>query len=393
MDRTDRLRRIIARARQLPLYQSRLEDLAPEDVTADDLSALPLIDRTALTSVFEADPTGGFLAQAADQGIQMHLTPAPGMGRMPEFLTQADARLQAASIVNHLDRCGIRAGDRCLVVFSYHMLAGGWLFHEGLLARGCTVLALGPGETQTAVDIASRYGFDVLVSNPSFAQKLGEAGGRFRSLIAAGEPFTAVPGYRDRVETAIGGHAYDAYGLSETGVIAAETSAQDGLHPLRDAAILEVIDPNTLEPVAVGEKGELVVTSLTREAMPILRYRTGDLTLRGDHEGELLLPRGVFGRTDAMVKAKGVKLYPKELLFLLAGTPGVAFRHHQLVLERDASGADVVRLRIQAEAGATVAVQDLGERLKRATGIRFDDIVVAPSVEGDLVVDRRFETS
>ena len=391
MDRNERLRRIVERAKTLPLYRERLAGVSADDVSVDDLRALPTIDRNDLTARFGVDPTGGFLAESAGRGIQMHLTPSPDVGRMPEFLSADDADAQARSIATHLERCGVQPGDRCLVVFSYHMLAGGWLFHEGLMRRGCTVLALGPGDTENAVEIADAYDFDVLVANPSYAQKLGEAGARFRTLIAAGEPFTAVPGYRERVEAALGGKAYDAYGLSETGVVAAETTAQDGLHPLDDAAVLEVIDPQTGAAVEPGQKGELVITSLTRTTMPILRFRTGDLTLRGEVEGRLVLPRGVFGRTDSMVKAKGVKLYPKELLFLLAGTRGVAFRNYQLVLDRDASGADVVRLRIQRQPGGTVDVEDLQARLRRATGIGINEIVVEDSVDGDMVVDHRFD--
>lgn len=391
MDRTERLRRIVARAKTLPLYRDRLADVDPSDVSVEDLGALPTIERSDLTQQFERQPTGGFLDAVPGAGVQMHLTPSPAVGRMPEFLSVHDSDAQADSIATHLARCGVEPGDRCLVVFSYHMLAGGWLFHEGLLKRGCTVLALGPGDTESAIEIAATYDFDVLVSNPSYAQKLGEAGARFRTLIAAGEPFTAVPGYRERVEKALGGRAYDAYGLSETGVVAAETSAQDGLHPLEDAAVLEVIDPQTGARSEPGDKGELVITSLTRTTMPILRFRTGDLTLTGEADGRLVLPRGVFGRTDTMVKVKGVKLYPKELLFLLAGTGGVAFRNYQLVLERDEQGADRVRLRVQRKPGATVDVGDLQARLRRATGIGMNEIVVEDEVDGDLVADRRFD--
>ena len=130
------------------------------------------------------------------------------------------------------------------------------------------------------VDIADTYGFNVLVSNPSFARKIGEAGGRFETLLAAGEPFTAVPGYRDTLEQLLQCQAYDAYGLSETGVVAAETNSKDGLHVWEAACVVEVLEPNTSNAVNDGEKGELVVTSLTREGMPILRFRTGDLTLK-----------------------------------------------------------------------------------------------------------------
>jgi len=360
-----------------------LRGVNPQDLHEGDLSALPFVTREELVAHFQAHgPHGGFLA---DDVAQLHLTPAPDIGRMPEYLTGRDLAWQAEASAAQLSRCGVGAGDRCLVVFSYHMLAGGWLFHEGLLRLGATVLALGPADAGTVVEVARTYGFSVLVANPSFARKIGEAGGRFETLLAAGEPFSAVPGYREEVEAALGCTAYDAYGLSETGIVAAETTAQDGLHPVDEACILEVVDPVTLAPTPEGEKGEVVLTSLTREGMPMLRFRTGDLTLKGP-EGRL--PRGVFGRTDSMVKVKGVKVYPRELLFLLAGTPGVNFRAYQLVLTRDPDGTDRVTLRLEGD--PSTDTHELGERIRRALGVSMNEIRVEASVTGDVVVDERF---
>lgn len=391
MDATARLRQVLARARTLPLYRERLAEVRPEDVHADDLSALPTTTRDDLTAAFRQRPDGGFLR---DDVVQMHLTPAPELGRMPEFLTANDLRWQAEAAAAHLRAAGVRPGDRALVVFSYHQVAGGWLFHEGLTRLGAMVLALGPGDAAHAAEVGERYAFNVLVANPSFAARIGEAGGRFERLIAAGEPFTAVPGYRERVERALGGcTALDAYGLSETGVVAGERAARDGLRPVPGAALLEVLDPDGSEPVAEGEKGELVVTSLTHEAMPMVRFRTGDLTLLGRAEdGSMLLPRGVFGRTDSMVKLKGIKVYPKELLFLLAGTPGVRFRRYQLRLARRPDGTDHATLRVEAdpEAGAPVDREALAERVRHAIGVRVDALEVVDAVEGPVLVDERF---
>ena len=386
MDRTKRLQHIVSRAKTLPFYRDRLTDVDLSSITADDVSALPFITRDDLVEHFKAHPPhGGFLT---DGVVQMHLTPAPDIGRMPEYLTKNDIEWQAEAVAEGLRRCGLSSKDRCLVVFSYHMLAGGWLFHEGLAKLEAKVLALGPADAETVVDVADTYGFNVLVSNPSFARKIGEAGGRFETLLAAGEPFTAVPGYREGLEQLLTCQAFDAYGLSETGVLAAETSGKDGLHVWEAACVLEVLEPRTLQPVEGGEKGELVVTSLTREGMPVLRFRTGDLTLKNTQEGLLTLPRGVFGRTDAMVKVKGVKVYPKELLFLLAGTDGLNFRHYQLVLQRGEGGTDRAVLRVEGD--PTTDIQALTKRIRSALGVGMNEIRVEEKVEGDLVVDERF---
>ncbi len=391
MDATARLRHIVERARDLPLYRERLRAVAAADVRPDDLSALAPVTRDELTEQFRGRADGGFLREDV---VQMHLTPAPELGRMPEFLTANDVRWQADAAAAQLRAAGVRAGDRAMVVFSYHMVAGGWLFHEGLTRLGALVLPLGPGDADQAAEIAERHGLNVLVSNPSFARRIGEAGGRFERLIAAGEPFTAVPGLRRAVERALGDCvALDAYGLSETGVVAAESEAQDGLWPVHEAALLEVLDPDGCDPVADGEKGELVITSLTHEAMPMLRFRTGDLTLKGSVDDRLHLPRGVFGRTDAMVKLKGIKVYPKELLFLLAGTPGVRFRAYQLRLRSNPDGTDHATLRVEADPEASVPadVGALGTRLRSALGVRLDAIEVLPEVRGPLLTDERYD--
>ncbi len=385
MDRNKRLQHILTKAKELDFYKERLKNIDIETISVDNISALPFTSRADFMEQFEKDPTAGFMN---DDIIQMHLTPSPG-GRMPEFLTNNDINWQAEAVVEQLKRCDITSDDRCLVVFSYHMLAGGWLFHEGLNKLGVVTLALGPSDAAQVVEIAKSYNFNVLVANPSFARKLGEAGAKFEKLIAAGEPFTAVPGYREQLETALSCKAYDAYGLSETGLVAAETSAQDGLHIVEQACILEVLDTQSLMPVADGEKGELVITSLSREGMPILRFRTGDLTLKDTKDGKLYLPRGVFGRTDSMLKIKGVKFYPKELLFILASVEGLNFRNYQIVVSSREDGTDTVKLIIEGDA-TKVNIDKLAKTLRVATGIGMNEIVLLEEFSGELVIDNRF---
>lgn len=157
-----------------------------------------------------------------------------------------------------------------------------------------------------------------------------------------------MPGFRERVEEALGGVALDAYGTSELGIVAGERPEKDGLWEIPEMAVLEVLDPETLRPVADGEKGELVVTALSRTLMPMVRFRTGDLAVAERREGLTVLPRGVFGRTDQMVKVKGVKLYPTELAPVLAGF-GLDPKGFQVVVERKLEGTDKLVLRLKAE--------------------------------------------
>jgi phenylacetate-CoA ligase len=187
------------------------------------------------------------------------------------------------------------------------------------------------------------------------------------------------------VEAALGGVALDAYGTSELGIVAGERLEKDGLWEIPEMAILEVLDPETLRPVADGEKGELVVTALSRTLMPMVRFRTGDLAIALRREGLTVLPRGVFGRTDTMVKVKGVKLYPTELAPILAGF-GLDPRGFQVVVERKLEGTDKLILRLKAEK----VPPGLPEAIAKATGLRVDEVELTGELEGGLVVDRRF---
>ncbi|WP_287371356.1 AMP-binding protein [Oceanithermus sp.] len=378
MNRTERLQAVIAAAKDHPLYAERLAGADPGAFTPEDLAQVEPVTRDDWVAFLKEHP------RPPEGTALVHLTPSPLLGWMPEYLTAGDLEAQAEALGAYFRRLGL-AGKRVIVAFSYHVFAGGWLFHEALVRAGATVFPHGPGEAARIAEIAGKFGFDALVSNPSFALKIAEAGGRFELLLAGGEPFTSVPGYRERVERAIGGRALDAYGTSELGIVAAETMDQDGLWEIPEMAVLEVLDPQTLEPAADGERGELVVTALSRTLMPMIRFRTGDLAIAERTAEGLRLPRGVFGRTDTMVKVKGVKLYPTELAPILAGF-GLDPRGFQVVVETKEGGTDALVLRVKAAA----VPEGLADAVRRATGLRVDRIEAAGEIEGGLVVDRRF---
>jgi phenylacetate-CoA ligase len=378
MERLSRLRTVLEAAKDHPVYREKLKDLDPKKVTLEDLKDLPLTTREEWVAFLKENP------RPPEGASLMHLTPSPQLGWMPEYLSQEDLRYQAEALAQHYKRLGL-VGKKVLVAFSYHVFAGGWLFHQALWRAGNLVFPHGPGEAARIAELSRVYGFDVLVTNPSFALKVGQAGGRFPLLLAGGEPFTSVPGFREGVEAALGGVALDAYGTSELGIVAGERMEKDGLWEIPEMAVLEVLDPETLRPVADGEKGELVVTALSRTLMPMVRFRTGDLAIALRREGLTVLPRGVFGRTDAMVKVKGVKLYPTELSPILAGF-GLDPRGFQVVVERKLEGTDKLILRLKAER----VPPGLMEAIAKATGLRVDEVELVEALEGGLVQDRRF---
>ncbi len=379
MDRIQRLREVVAAAQKHPVYAQKLNGVDVREITPETLFRLPLTTRQEWLAHIQAYP------KPPQGAALMHLTPSPAIGWMPEYLSADDIQYQAEALALQMRRLGV-AGKKALVAFGYHIFAGGWLFHEALQRAGAMVLPHGPGEAERIAQLQQQYGFEVLVCNPSFAMKIAQAGGRFELLMAGGEPFTSVPGYREKLEQAIGGIAVDAYGTSELGVVAGESLNKDGLWEIPEMAIIEILDPETSEPTPDGQKGEMVVTSLSRTLMPMIRFRTGDLAVVARQDGGVCLPRGVIGRTDLMVKVKGVKLYPTELAPLLMAFGIDPRGGAQLVVETKEGGTDKLTLRIKAE---TVPPQ-LGPALQQATGIRLDDVQADPALEGPPLVDKRY---
>lgn len=378
MDRTQRLRSVITAAQQHPVYAHKLSGMEVTEITPETIARLPLTTRQEWLAHIQASP------KPPQGAVLMHLTPSPAIGWMPEYLSAEDVEYQAQALAGQMRRLGV-TGKKAVVAFGYHIFAGGWLFHEALQRAGAMVLPHGPGEAERIVQLQQQYGFEVLVCNPSFAMKIAQAGGKFELLMAGGEPFTSVPGYREKLEQALGGLAVDAYGTSELGVVAGESLAKNGLWEIPEMAIIEILDPETLQPTPDGEKGEMVVTALSRTLMPMIRFRTGDLALVARKDGHICLPRGVIGRTDLMVKVKGVKLYPTELAPLLMAFGIDPRSGAQLVVETKEGGTDKLTLRIKAEA----VPPQLGPALQQATGIRLDDIQADPTLEGPPLVDKR----
>lgn len=380
MDRTQRLRTVLAAASEHPIYAQKLKGLDLSSITPDTLAQIPPVTRQEWIGYIQANPL------PPEGSTLMHLTPSPALGWMPEYLSAEDVEYQADALAAHMKALGM-AGKRVLVAFSYHVFAGGWLFHEAMQRAGALVLPHGPGEAERIAQLAQTYQFEVLVCNPSFAVKIAQAGGRFKLLMAGGEPFTSVPGYREQVEAAIGGVAVDAYGTSELGVVAGESLEKNGLQEIPEMAITEILDPETLQPTRDGEKGEMVITALSRTLMPMVRFRTGDLTMVQRENGRIRLPRGVIGRTDLMVKVKGVKLYPTELAPLLMSY-GIDPRGGgaQIIVDKGETGTDKLYLKLKA---LTVPL-GLEDALRKATGLKFDELEADPVLEGPPLVDKRF---
>jgi len=312
--------------------------------------------------------------------------------------TRNDIALWADCCARAIAAAGGEAGTVVHVAYGYGLFTGGLGLHYGAERLGCTVVPASSGNTPRQAQLLEDLGAEILCCTPSYALAIADhvadpARLQVRAGIFGAEPWTE--GLREAIERAFGLTALDIYGLSEVigpGVSAECVEARDGAHINEDHFLVEVIDPASGEAVADGEVGELVFTTLTKEALPLLRYRTGDLasvTREPCACGRTFARMSrIVGRADDMLIIRGVNVFPSEVERALLEIPGLE-PHYQLVVERphhldeltvqvegDASASDV-QSRLSRELGLTAKVEVLGAgTLPRSEGkaLRVKDL-------------------
>jgi phenylacetate-CoA ligase len=335
----------------------------------------------------------GYGAFGGTNPVRINLSPM-GADLIPAMQTAGDIANMVAAARTHLDACLINSDDVCAVTFGYHMFVAGLFYQTQMEAHGVACIPLGPGEAERAVDICARHNVTVLAGNPSFSLKLIEAGlTPPKVFFAGGEAFTGNQVLYNAVKAAMPDTVLvDSFSLSEFLPVARTFPDGEGVHVFDELVYAEVIDPATGDAVADGERGELVLTHLRKEAQPLIRYRTGDLTVRRItepvHGRTVSLPRVVFGRTDDMVKVKGVKVYPTEVRAVLLGLDGPTGTYRLTVSAKE-GGGDRLALEIEGTGGGEVA-SEISRRFKSQALISLDEIVFAEELEdGPLSIDKR----
>jgi phenylacetate-CoA ligase len=310
------------------------------DVTLAELHRLPF---TTKQDLWDAYPLG-MLAVPQGQVVAVH--GSTGTRGRPTLVgyTKADLDLWAAMCARSLACAGATADSIVHNAYGYGLFTGGIGVHQGAVALGATVVPMSGGMTARQVKMIADLKPDVLTCTPAYALRLGEAAaeaGADLSSLRAGlfgaEPWTEE--LRAAIEAVLPVKAMDIYGLSEVigPGVATECLEQNGLHVNEDHFIVEAVDPATGEPVAEGEPGELVFSTPTKQALPLLRYRTGDIASLSHGEcncGRTLVRMSkVRGRADDMLIIRGVNVYPSEIERALLGT-GLVAPHYQLVVDR-----------------------------------------------------------
>jgi phenylacetate-CoA ligase len=289
---------------------------------------------------------------------------------------------------------GVRRGDVVHNAYGYGLFTGGLGAHYGAERLGAVVVPVSGGATERQVTLLQDFGATVLCSTPSYALAIAEAAehqgvdlrcGKLRVGMFGAEPWSAA--MRREIEARIGLKAMDVYGLSEImgPGVACECECRDGLHGWEDHFLFEVIDPETGQAVPEGEAGELVITTLTKQALPMIRYRTRDITrvttAPCDCGRTHLRILRITGRNDDMLIIRGVNVYPSHLEAVIVGRPQLA-PHYQLVVTREGV-LDEVRVEVEAQPGTDRAVyatlaRDLVHAIKVQCGISTAVTVLDP---------------
>jgi phenylacetate-CoA ligase len=405
----DRLRWSLRHAwSHVPAYRKMFDDLQthPDDLRdLSDLAKFPLTDK----AVLRANYPFGMFAVPREQIARLHAS--SGTTGRPTVVgyTQDDIRTWARLMARSIRASGGRPGDRVHIAYGYGLFTGGLGAHYGAEELGCTVVPVSGGMTERQAMLIKDFEPDIIMVTPTYMlaivdemDKLG-IDPRSTSLqigIFGAEPWTG--DLRQEIESRLDMHALDIYGLSEVmgpGIANECIETKDGLTLWEDHFYPEIIDPLTGEVLPDGASGELVLTSLTRQAMPVIRYRTRDITrlLPGTARPMRRIEK-ITGRTDDMIILRGVNLFPTQIEELILRTPELA-PHFQCVLTHDGR-LDALTVKVERRAGsdpagAEVAGRQLAAAVKNTIGVSVNVEVIEPDgVERSMgkmrrIVDRR----
>jgi phenylacetate-CoA ligase len=387
-----RLRETVAHAYEnVEFYRERLDEagVAPGDVDGvADVTKLPF---TRKEDFREQYPDGLFAVEDAEV---RRIHASSGTTGKPKIVAYTDDDLQTwyDVMARSLAAAGVEPGDTVQNAYGYGLFTGGLGFHDGIEQLGATVVPTGGGDTAKQLEMLQDLESDAMGCTPSYCLYLAEFAEErgvdprdlpLDTVIIGAEPFTDP--MRAAIEDALGVNAVDIYGLSEIigpGVSVECVEAQDGLHVWEDHFYPEVVDPETGEPLPPGEEGELVLTTLTKEALPVLRYRTGDITTLYEDPcecGRTCRRMGnVTGRTDDLLIVRGVNVYASQIEDTVVGMDDVA-PHYRIDLRRE-NNLDRMQITVEHVEGYGGTTDDLAdrvrERLENVLAVTPDEVTV-----------------
>jgi len=345
-----------------PFYHRRMEEnrVHPDDIrTLGDIRKLPFMFKRDLRDNY---PDRLFVSSQEDL-VRYHVS--SGTTGKPTVVgyTERDLEIWSASLARGLVSCGLGRGDVIQVSYGYGLFTGGLGLHYGAERIGATVLPTSVGNTERQIELMQDLKATAIACTPSYLLHMGEVAEKMGvsikddTLLKVGilgaEPWSEQ--MRQRIQEWLGIRAYDIYGTSElSGPMFCECTEQKGFHVWGDLAYVEILDPETLEPLPAGERGEMVITMLQKEALPMVRYRIGDISAIDDSVCGCgrTHPRvqRITGRVDDMLIIRGINVFPSQIEYALMSIPEVG-QHFQIIVDRRGALDDMlVQVEVKREA-------------------------------------------
>ncbi len=381
---------------QAPFYQRRFKEsgVKAHDIhSLEDLNKLPFTTKDDLRDNYPF----GMMAVPLESVVRVHASSGTTGKPVVVGYSRGDLNTWAECTARVAAEGGASAKDVAQISFGYGLFTGGFGMHAGLERLGTTVVPISAGNTERQIMIMKDFGVTVLVSTPSYALYMAEvghdAGIDFEALPLRVGLFGAEPcsdRMRKEIEDRLRVTATDNYGLTEVigPGVAGECQEKSGLHISEDHFIVEVIDPATGETLPFGKEGELVFTSVTKEAFPVIRYRTRDLSTLTDEPcgcgRTSVRMKKVHARTDDMLIIRGVNVFPSQIESILMQVEGIE-PHYQLVVDRKA-GLDSLEVKVEvseeifpdAMRKLVEFEKSLSDRLYTVLGLKADVKLVEP---------------
>ncbi|MBP1737516.1 MAG: phenylacetate-CoA ligase [Oscillospiraceae bacterium] len=363
----------------VPFYRNKFDELGltPEDIkTVDDVSKLPFTYKQDLRDNYPY----GLFAVPQDQVVRVHASSGTTGKQTVVGYTQRDLDVWGEIIARAISAAGGTKHDFVHISYGYGLFTGGLGLHQGATTLGASVIPVSTGNTKRQIQIMQDFGSDILCCTPSYAMYMGETirdmgidpnALKLRAGIFGAEPWSEE--MRKKIEELLAIKAYDIYGLSEImgPGVSYECSEQTGMHVNEDHFIVEVIDPDTGEVLPEGSWGELVFTCITKEALPLIRYRTRDIGFISRKKcscGRTFVKMSKpNGRTDDMLIIRGVNVFPSQIESVLLQFPDIT-PNYLLIVDREGA-LDSLEIQVEmAEGAAFDAVRLIEKREKEISG-------------------------
>jgi len=384
--------------KNVPFYRKKFDE---HGITKGSIKTIEDIRKLPFTTKidFRDNYPFGLLARPMKEIVRIHSSSGTTGKPTVVAYTKKDLKTWADLVARIAKAAGVTDEDIVQIAFGYGLFTGGFGLHYGLENIGAAIIPASSGNTKRQIMLMQDYGATVLVCTPSYALYIAEVAQsmgvdpkrdlKLRIGMFGAEPWSEQ--MRKKIEENLNIKAYDNYGLSEIigPGVAGECEEQNGMHIAEDHFIAEVIDPETEEPVKPGEYGELVITTLTKEALPVFRYRTRDITKLdysqckcGRTSVRMSKP---IGRTDDMLIIRGVNVFPSQIEEVLFNIEGVS-PHYQIIVDRKGA-LDTVTVLVEANANLFFdemkkqkqLLDRINDELKTTLGIDVDVKLVEPN--------------